>query len=190
MPFKAGSGVVRPGAGPDALVGGLEVAVIRSDGRPAVGAHVRLPLNGEYRTDETGVLRVEKVVAGTIEAWLDEPGLVPVAEKVDVVAGEIARVTLQEPAGATVVVTVKSADGTPLPHATVVVGQGAGTPWADVAPDGVQRLDPYADERGRRVLQRVQPGRVRLDGWWGGWKGTLIVNAQDRQTSEVTLLVR
>ena len=92
--------------------------------------------------------------------------------------------------GATVVVTVKSADGTPLPHATVVVGQGAGTPWADVAPDGVQRLDPYADERGRRVLQRVQPGRVRLDGWWGGWKGTLIVNAQDRQTSEVTLLVR
>ena len=181
---------VGPAGGPDALFGGLEVEVLRADGRPAIGAHVRVPLRGEHRTDETGVLRIAEVVAGDAEVVLDESGLVPVAEKIEVVAGETAHVTLREPVGATLVVTVKGADGAPLPHAMVIVGQATGSPWADVAPDGLQRLDPYTDERGRRTLRRIQPGRIRLDGRWGAWQGTLVVTVRDRQTKDVDLLLR
>ena len=152
-------------------MGGLEIEVVRADGRPAVGARVRVPVAGEHRTDETGVLRIEQVLAGDHEVVLDEAGLVSVAEQVAVVAGEVTRVVLQEPVGATLVVTVKGADGTPLPHAMVTVGQASGSPWADLAPDGLQRLDPYTDERGRRALRRVESGRIRLGRPVGGLAG-------------------
>lgn len=176
--------------GPSGSLGSLEVSVLHADGRPAVGARVRGLLDGEQRTDETGVLRIEKLVAGEYPIRLDEPGLVPVSDTAEVVSGEVSRVTLQEPVGATLSVTVKAADGRPLPHAMVTVGQAGGTIWCDVAPDGTQRLDPYVDERGRRTLRRVQPGRIRLDGVWGGWKGTIVVTVGDRQTKDVTLLLR
>jgi len=182
---------VKPVSGaPAALVGTLVLDVQRADGSPAAGARVRVPLPGEHRADAEGRLRLEGLLAGEHVVLLDEPGLVPASETVTVVAETEAGAVLREPVGGTIVLTVKDAAGRTLPFAAVRVGQAAGTPWVDLAPDGEQRLDPYADERGHRVLRRLQPGRVRLDAWWGGRRGTVVATVGDGLTEEVDLLVR
>jgi hypothetical protein len=55
--------------------------------------------------------------------------------------------------------------------------------------DGILRLDLWCDERGRRTLERVQPGVAAVHATWLGRRAMTEVLLLDEQTTRVTLVV-
>lgn len=163
--------------------GHVEVTVLRRDGRPAEGAQVRLR-GRTLRADARGVARFENVREGAARAELQEPGLVASGEAFDVKPGETVRATLREAQGGTLVVRVLAHDGEPAPCAAVALSRWAH--WAELKA-GVQRLDPYSDERGVRVLERVPAGARRVTATWAGLSKTVPVQVRDGLRAYATI---
>jgi hypothetical protein len=105
--------------------------------------------------------------------------MVPCERECTVVEGEEARVEMREPEGGEIEAIVVDEGGRPMPFATVRLAQPSGVPWADVGEDGVQRVDAYADARGRRTFSRVEPGAVRLDVRYGSRSAVVPVVVED-----------
>jgi hypothetical protein len=92
-------------------------------------------------------------------------------------------VTLREPKGASLEVSVATVEGRPLPFALV-------RPEAlffDVA-DGVQRVDLRTDAVGRRTFARVQPGRLRVAALWGDLRGEATVTLSDGERRSLRIV--
>jgi hypothetical protein len=160
--------------------GTLEVTVRRRDGKPA--PRVTVTLGGRTtRTDARGRAVFKAIPAGWHTVSTHQIGLLPMADLVQVRGGDEARVDLREPLGATVEVVVVDEAGTALPFATLVVKTGSGQPWVDLV-DGRQRLDPFADHEGRRILRNVESGKVQLRVSWGARKKTLSIQLTPGET--------
>lgn len=190
LPYQESWAPERTKDAPTALSGVLEILVLRADGRPADGARVRIPGVGVRRTAADGYLRIPKVLADEYEISLVEPGLVSCADSVPVVAGTTARLTLHEPDGGTLTVTVKDEEGVGLPFARFLVQTASGVPWVDLDASGVQRIDPFTDAQGVRVLTRVGPGDTIVRAVWGNRLGQATVTVRDRDAVEATVIVR
>jgi hypothetical protein len=177
----------------DAGTASLEVHGLRRDGRPAAGARVRVvAADGTVRRlelDAEGRGRVEQLVAGRQVARLAEPGLVPGAAEVTLAEGQHAAVTVREPVGGQLEVTVVDREGLPAPFARVTIEQPSGAAWADLDADGVQRLDPYVDHLGRRSYLHVEAGDVRVKAAWASRKGERAATVGDGATTHVTVVV-
>jgi hypothetical protein len=114
--------------------------------------------------------------------------MVPIEYVGVVVAGEVRSATLTEPNGATIEVDVVDAEGVARPFATAKVVQPTRLPWVDLE-GGVQRLDRYVDELGRRTFRHVEPGRVRLEASWARRKVETTVDVRDGETRRVRIVV-
>jgi len=75
-------------------------------------------------------------------------------------------------------------DGEPAPCATVALSRWAH--WAEVK-GGVQRLDPYSDERGVRVLERVPASARPVTATWAGLSKTAPVEVRDGLRAYATI---
>lgn len=148
----------------DGPKGAVSVTVHRRDGRPAVGALVRVG-GATGRTDARGRAVLRDIVPGEHEVRLREPGLVACSGSVTVRADRMARATLREAKGTTVRVRVVDEDGEGLPFA--ILELPSATSWADLDEAGVQRIDPFTDVRGRRELRRFPAGRWRFVASYG-----------------------
>lgn len=62
-------------------------------------------------------------------------------------------------------------------------------PWVDEH-DGVQRVDPFTDHRGRRRLERVEGGEVELSARWGTRRGSVKVEVREDDVTRATVVVR
>jgi len=177
---SVGTGVAPPFQGER---GTLSVTVGRRDSGPAVGATVRC-FNKSATTDERGVAVLRDVPVGERTVRLDEPGLVMTTQKVQVVAGVVTRVTLREAHGGSLRVRVLAPDGEPAPFAIIRLPSHAG--WVDLD-QGVQRLDPFTDVRGRRTLAHFPAGNWRVAASWGGLAKRVRVTVTEGGVATVTI---
>lgn len=99
--------------------------------------------------------------------------------------GKSGDVVLHEPEGADVLVSVLSPRQQPIPFVQVEVGAW---PWVDLDDEGVQRLDPFVDERGERLLRRLPTDReIRLKALWLGLTATARLRLEEGERREVVL---
>lgn len=80
---------------------------------------------------------------------------------VRVLPGETTTVRSRRGRPRDIALRVKDDEGAPVPYATVGVGLPSGLPWCDLY-GGTQRIDPFTDHRGARILHGVEEGRVDL----------------------------
>lgn len=141
--------------------GQLEVRYVDREGRAIPRA--RISVGSPYAlTDEEGWARWSSFAVGEYEIQAQGAGHVPTTRTVRVEAGRTTRVVLTASPRGWMDLYVLGPDGDPLPHAVFDVYLPSRLPWIDLQ-DGVQRLDPFTDERGHRHLDRLEPGKVTLD---------------------------
>ena len=87
---------------------------------------------------------------------------------------------MREIVGGDVEIFVRDTDGNPVPFAALDVRRADGQSWYDVDDAGVQRLDPYVDVRGRRLLTHLPPGTLRVHATFGTRHGAGEVEVVDR----------
>ncbi len=136
----------------------FDVAVVDGSGRPVERAVVYIGTHGSS-TDKKGIARFENLVPGThvLKVWGTGPSW---QDEVTVPEGSGAiRVTARVPG--TVRLRVVDAEGNPMPYAKVEVQQPSVLAWSDVV-DGVQRISPFTDHRGRRTLYNLETGNVLI----------------------------
>jgi len=195
MPYEAGDG-------PE-----LCVRVVRRNGTAAAGAKTVIeyvePTTGRaghvvrayVRADSGGVARFPKVPGPWARFLLAEPGLVRTwSERVDV--GDAPPMVLREGTGGALVVRVVDAAGRLLPHARIRAEtqdlhhvRGPIHCWADEGA-GVQRVDPFADEKGSRRYPHVTPGRVNVEAWWLDRRGEAVATVREGETTEAVVTLR
>ena len=163
--------------------GRLQLRVLRRDGSPAAGARVAVR-GSERRADAQGLVRYDDIDAGTWTAEIREPGLVRTTMDVVVTADALARETLREDEGGTLVVRVLAHDGQPAPFATVALPKKAR--WIDLQ-DGVQRLDAFTDEHGERELAHVPAGEQTVTARWAGRKASAKVELREGARAYATI---
>jgi len=168
--------------------GAVLVSVRRRDGRPAAGARVWLEKR-QMRTDASGVARFDRVGPGTYAVTAKQVGLLPLTGEVTVKGEESARLELRETEGGRLAVQVVDEDGKPLSFATLKVTAASGHPWVDLDGD-VQRVDPFTDHEGRRVLNRVEPGGVTVSAAWGSRKKQMSVRVAAAEETEIRIVLR
>jgi hypothetical protein len=167
---------------------------LRRDGRPAARCVVQLmPLEPHRRffsgrTDAQGRIRWTSVSAGAFALELREPGLVPTSVVVTIEAGVENVVALREQPGATVDVVVQDERGDGVPFAELRVKQPSEQEWIDLV-DGVQRLDPFVDVRGRRVLENVEPGEVSIEAIYADRKGRGVVRVEPGGSARLAITI-
>jgi hypothetical protein len=167
----------------DADGGSVRLLLRDHEGRPIALTETR---DGMETTDASGALLRHDVRAGLTQQVASLHGHLRLVGTVDVVAGGTVDLLLREPKGGRVEVEVVDGTGRPLPSALLWF---AGTLWFDVV-RGVQRLDAATDESGRRAFPRVQPGRTRLQAFWGGREARTEIDVVDGETTKVTLIAR
>ena len=128
--------------------------VYTPDGRPAKGARVALGTQGGVANhlgraafDIRASGRMQVRVHGVGPSW-------SISVNVDERPRQFFDIHIQPPG--TIDVVVVGADEQPIPYARLAVTQGSKLPWFDIQ-DGVQRLDPFTDHRGRRRLTNLEP---------------------------------
>lgn len=195
-------GPFEPGAGP-----AITVRVLRRDGRPAAGAMVAMhygrPTSNPrlyhgtaafVRADEDGVAQFSGVPSPFASFQLIEAGLVRTrTERHEVVDG--LEVVLREGDGGRLEVRVVDADDRPLPGARLRMGtqdlehvRGPVVSWVDDQA-GIQRIDPFVDEQGRRNFEHVTPGEVHVEATWLARTGSAVATAVEGETTTVTVRV-
>lgn len=181
----AASFVSDRGAPPGTPRGAARVRVLGIDGRPVAGATVTIgDATGSTRAD--GAVTFERVLAGDRPVTVWAFGHFPMSGSVRVVADTTTDVEVHEPVGATLDVVVVDAAGVGRTAAQLTVRTDGAIPPFDVV-DGVQRLDPFTDERGRRTFARVAPGPTTVVATWGSRRGVaqLVVRDGERTTLRV-----
>ncbi len=164
--------------------GAIEVTAYTADGRPARGALLWLNQGLEMqRTDQHGRARFTELEAGRYHVTLREPGLLRKLARVDVKKDKTSRIVIREPRGMTVRVRVVDVHGDPLPFATLHLNR-----WVDIQ-HGVQRLDPFTDEHGRRTL-RGYPRHNKLHASWAGRRGYAKLATEEGSEQDVTIVLR
>jgi hypothetical protein len=146
--------------------GSVVVEVHRHGGRPARWTDVWLGPR-RARTDREGRVLFERLIPGDYTVRAKAVGLLALSGRVTVRPNRTAHVTLREGPGADLEVQVIDAKGRALSYATLEVQTASKVPWVDLDSQGVQRLDPFTDSSGRRVLRHVPPGKVTLKASWG-----------------------
>lgn len=172
--------------------GSLSVVALRSDGQPARHAwiEVRTPEGGTrvVETDEAGRASLDAPL-GPLQVCLVEPGLVPAVQPTRATkAGDVV-IEVREPLGVDLDVVVVTEDGHAVPYARIDVQQPSGEPWIDLE-GGVQRIDEFTDQAGRRSLRRVEPGKVEVYASWCLKSGMAHVDLKDGKRSKVRIVVR
>ncbi len=166
-----------------APVGTVEVLVLDADGRPVPGAQVWCWITG-HLTDAEGRARWTGIPEGKREVRLDEPGYVRTTMQIDVRATRTQRVTLREAEGGTLRVRVVDKEGEPLPYASVDLDPKAG--WIDMT-GAIQRIDPFTNVKGRRVMHRVPAGTWTVRAHWGGLVGSAEAKVGAGKSAEVVI---
>lgn len=172
--------------------GSLGVVALRSDGQPARHAwiEVRTPEGGTsvVETDEAGRASL-KAPLGPLQVCLVEAGLVPAVQPTRARKRGDVVVEIREPLGADLDVVVVMEDGRAVPYARLDVQQPSGEPWIDLE-GGVQRIDAFTDQAGRRSLRRVEPGQVEVYASWCLKSGMARMDLKDGKRSKVRIVVR
>ncbi len=162
-----------------ALLGTARLQLIDRDGKPATG--VRVALRGiEGTTDKDGRVTLAGVHQGTSPILVRDDGWTFPIPSVTVVGRQVTEVVAREIMGGDVEIIVRDADGNPVPFAALEVGRADGQVWYDVDDAGIQRLDPYVDVRGRRLLTHLPPGTLRVRAYHGTRQGQGEVEVVDR----------
>jgi len=167
--------------------GSVVVIVRRRNASPAQGARVYLG-DREARTDLNGRAHFARVHPGEYAVRVQQVGLLPLSGKVIVRGEEQARLVLREGAGGRLEVQVVDDEGRPLTYARLQVKTASGQPWIDLQ-DGVQRVDPFTDHEGRRVLHGIEPGAVSIVATWGSRKTQVQVQADSGQGRPVEIVL-
>lgn len=165
----------------------LEILVLRHDGSPAVDAEVAIPRR-KARTDVAGRVRFENVTPGAVDVQVRQPGLLPLGGAVEVPKEGTLRLTLTEGDGADLEVLVVGEDGRPLPFAALAVKTPSALPWVDLQGTH-QRIDPYTDHLGRRLVTHVESGALTVTATWGSRKASQVVEAVAGETVTVRLVL-
>lgn len=168
--------------------GSVTVTVLRSNGRPAAGAKVKLG----HRTataNEYGRAHFRHVARGTHAVHAQHVGLLPMTGSVTVRGSEAARITVRERKGGRIQVLVVDDADRPLPYATLDVRLKSKRPWVDLDEHGTQRLDPFTDHQGQRQLRGLEPGRVTLEARWGGRSKQRTVEVEDRGSETIRIVL-
>ena len=113
----------------------------------------------------------------------------PAIQPAEVTKAGFPEVEVREPLGGALDVLVVTEDGRPVPHARLDVDQPSGEPWIDLE-GGVQRIDDFTDEAGRRSLRRVEPGAVVVHASWCLKSGMALVKVKDGKKTPVRIVVR
>lgn len=102
-----------------------------------------------------------------------------------------ARIGTVDPAWARGRVNVRCVDarGLPCPSAELEIEARHGDAIVDVT-DGVQRLDSFTDEKGRRTFSRVPPDTIRVRARWGSRKGETIFDLRPGETKNVHVVLK
>jgi hypothetical protein len=173
----------------------FRVIVLGPDGAPARGAQVTMSRQGKQgrslvqTTSKKGVATFEGLAPGAygVSVW---GAAAPFRKTVTVPAGGAGSVTLQADHGGEVHVFVVDEDGNPMPFAQLLVVQPSRQPWCDVAEDGEQRVDPFADHLGRRILRNVEGGDVQISATLGTRKGTTTVRVPRGGSAHAEIVLR
>lgn len=171
----------------DAVPSKLAPAAVRArvlgwDGKPIQGARV----NG-IETDAQGVALRTGLRPGEEIIFMTAPGRFGARETVALAPGVTHGVTLREPLGARLEVSVVDGQGHPRPSARLEI---RGCKLFDVRADGVQRLDMFTDAHGRRTFARVEPGEAMIVATWGSHTGARSVTLVDGETQRVEITAR
>lgn len=142
------AGTVRDAAG--ALVAGAELE-FRSEGAPPRGAELRAAPQ-RVRTAKDGSFVATGLAAGPIDYAVRAAGQGRLAGKVQVGAGERARLDLRLPSPCALLGSVQTEDGEPVPGATVI----AGVPGTFLA------AGTTTDGAGKYLLIDLAPGQTPL----------------------------
>jgi hypothetical protein len=175
--------------------GRVEVRVVTRDGRPMPGARVVVrPRTGRAAHDEEvveadadGRARVEGLPVGGFEVLTADERLVRASRQVSLTDREpVASVTLTEPVGGSIEVSVVDRFGGPLPFATVLVEGALGGPGdAGIEP---RRLDSFVDAHGRRTYASLEPGRAKVSASYASATGSAEVDVVGGKTTSVRLV--
>ncbi|MDF1700040.1 MAG: carboxypeptidase-like regulatory domain-containing protein [Planctomycetota bacterium] len=157
------------------------IRVLGHDGQPVFGAFLE-----EVGSDPEGVIDLKGLVPGFRVLCAKARGRFPMMGEVTLLPGRHHEVTLREPRGARLEVFVVDAQGRPRPSARISLG---GRLMFDVE-DGVQRMDPHTDERGRRTFARVMPGAITVKAWWGTRSGKAEATLVDGETKTLRVPTR
>jgi hypothetical protein len=169
--------------------GSVLVRAIGWDGRPVVKRPIISWRYGEA-TDALGVARFGDLPVGDRPFTLVSVDRLFAGATARVVAGEETTVTLLEPQGGRLEVLVVDEGRRPCPTARLAILAASKPAWFDVE-GGVQRLDPFTDENGRRSIARVAPGTALVRAVAaGGRTAEAEIEVQDGVTRSLTLVVR
>jgi hypothetical protein len=183
----AASFVADRGTPPGAPRGAVRVRGLGIDGRPVAGATVTVGSDAAT-TAADGVVTVERVLAGDQPVTARAYGRFPMSGSVRVVADRTTDVEVHEPVGATLEVVVVDAAGLGRTAARLTVRtEGSIAPF-DVV-DGVQRIDPFTDEHGRRTFARIAPGLTTVFATWGSRSGREEVFLRDGERRTLRVIV-
>ena len=161
------------------LLGTVRLQLIDRDGKPAAGVPVAA-CGVAGTTDKDGRVTLVGVHQGTFPIRVREDGWTFPVMSVTLVGRQVTEVVTREAAGGEVEILVRDAEGNPVPFAALEVARADGQIWYDVDDAGVQRLDPYVDARGRRILTHQPPGTLRVRASLGTRKGVGEVEVVDR----------
>lgn len=168
--------------------GVVEVQVIRYDGTPAAHAKVWVGRHtGE--TDATGTVVFDAVAAGERRVTTQEPGLLPTSAVILVEEGRTQDVRLVEGEGGRLDVRVQDDKGRGIPFAAIDLRLPSRERWVDEY-QGVQRIDPFTDEDGRRRFERVETGRVEVRATWGDRFGKVTVDVAEGLERSATITLK
>lgn len=195
LPYDESFGVRRS---QQAVRARLRVHVKRHNGEPAVGARVMLTeILEEHQspsgprwisTDVNGVARTSNPPEGRVIVEVEQRGFLDIRTEILMPPSGTKDVTLVEPAGGRLRVTVVDKQGVALPYATVELLVHSRNPYVDLV-DGVQRLDRFVDHEGRRVFTRVPVGDLTYVAAWGSrrHRGTLTIKANATHDVRIVL---
>jgi RNA polymerase sigma-70 factor (ECF subfamily) len=131
------------------------------DGRPAAGVDVQIaPAGRDVRrtfatTDADGAYRVGWLPAGSYHITAEAPDRAGKSASFSIGRGGQAHVDLALERGARLAVTVRDAEGRPLPGSHLTLDPGRPTPFTKPA---WRDRPTVADASGRAVLEHLQPG--------------------------------
>ncbi len=169
----------------------LIVRVLRRDGAPAVDC--RVAVDDEWpgvslTTDARGRAHFRGLRSGKVLVVARQAGLLPMTGGTKLSSGKVTKLTLREGSGGSLDIEVVDDDGKPLSYATLRVATPSRLPWLDVH-DGIQRLDPFADHRGRRTLEHVEPGSILIHTYWGSRKGEQRLKLAEGERKSVRIVL-
>jgi hypothetical protein len=169
--------------------GAIRVRVLGWDGKPVARPSLRCVGVGRVSCGADGLVTLDECTVGVHDVRFDAEGRLPTTARVVVAAGQSTDIVLREPVGARVDVSCVDVRGRPCSSAELEIETKHRGPILDVT-DGVQRLDPFADERGRRTFARVSPDVIRVRARWGSRSGEAVFDVKDGETKDVRVVVK